>query len=147
MPQIKIGLKPKGFYLGSQAVLKLDRQWDRKTLGEKAGMKGVYIIFTNPGHVIYVGKTSGNTMSFRARLFRHATKAASSNSRVYRELKKITRKGDGPIRVAMIDEESIGKHFPATGVRLSEEVTTGLLELALIQYLEPERQQKQWQLS
>lgn len=142
MMQIEISLQDQDFYHSDPVELKLDDNWNRDALGVKAKKKGVYIFFSQfPSHCIYVGKTRGASMDFATRLYRHATKAASQNGKVYRKLKEISS-GESKkiINVRLLDSEDVKKHFKLFNGRLSESAMIDILEQALIHHLHPEIQ-------
>lgn len=139
MSEIKISLRTKETYLANPVDLKLDT-WDRDALGQRASQKGIYIIFTKmPKRIIYVGKTSGVTMDFATRLYRHATKAASQNSKVYRKLNEISKRAI-LIKVALINLDDIRNHFRMESVALDIAAMIDILEIVMIQHLHPEIQ-------
>ena len=137
MKEIKILLKKQVEYIKERCNLKLDKKWSREDLGERAKQKGVYIIFTTkPKEIIYVGKTRGKRMDFATRLYRHVSARASSNSRVYRKLKGIDRKGVG-IKVSLINSIEIEKYFSSNEKKLSDKAIIDIFEQVLIHYLHP----------
>ena len=142
MSMVHIKLKPKRFYFMNAMPLMVGGGTGfRKALGNQAKKQGVYVIFSRTGKAIYVGKTSGDKMDFGIRLYRHARKAAAGkNRKVYNRLKETEDKA----RVSMIDTEVIRKHFVTRNLKLGKRVLIGLMELALIQYLEPELQREEW---
>lgn len=139
MSDIKISLREREMYLANSVNLMLDNQWDKKSLGLKADEKGIYVIFTNmPKHIIHVGKTRGAKMDFKTRLYRHATKSASQNSKVYKKSKELSNKYGVPIKVALIDSNDVRSHFTFHSVDFDEAAMIDILEQVLIHYLKPE---------
>jgi hypothetical protein len=115
----------------------MDKEWrhKRKKFPETAKGKGVYILYTkNPKQILYVGKTAGKTMDFATRLYRHATKAASRNSTVYRELKDMKK----CIHAALVDVERIKTFF--IGKRLRNSGYIDVFEQMAIHCLHPKLQ-------
>ncbi len=142
MPSLKISLRLPEEYLANSVALQLDKQWDRDAIGRRAGQKGIYIIFTqNPTRIIYIRKTRGAKMDFATRRYRHATKAASSNSKVYRELKKTSKESSCPIRVALITTRTARNHFSGESIDFNEAAMIDTLEQVLIHYLHPKVQE------
>lgn len=137
MRSIKISLKTPKAYLANPINLRLDNQWSRDALGQKASQKGIYIIFIEPERIIYVGKTRGATMDFATRLYRHVSKTASQNSRVYQKLIKVYKRGKS-IKVALINIGSIREHFSTKDVNFDDAAMIDILEQVLIHYLKPE---------
>jgi len=139
--KIEVALQTRENYLSTPVELKLDDQWDRSTLGQKARQKGIYILFTQmPERIIYVGKTRGSSMDFATRLYRHATEAASQNGKVYRKLKEICCEPSVIIKVALINTDSVKQHFRIDSVEFTEAAMIDTLEQILIHYLHPEIQ-------
>lgn len=140
MQKILIKLQPMQQYLENSIEFKLDSQWNRKALGQRAGDKGIYILFTQiPNRIIYVGKTRGATMDFATRLYRHATKSASQNSKVYRKLKECQETGQA-IKVSLLTSSQVKIHFDTKNLNLTESAMIDILEQVLIHYLQPEIQ-------
>ena len=77
-------------------------------------------------------------MDFATRLYRHATKAASRNSKVYKELKRIKRKGKC-IYAGLIDVERIKTFFSEK--RLRNLGYIDIFEQIAIRFLNPRLQQ------
>jgi len=103
--------------------------------------KGVYVLYVkNSPEILYVGKSGGETMDFATRLYRHATKSASRNSKVYSELKRIKRKGKH-IYAGLIDVERIKTFF--SGKRFSDLGYIDVFEQIAIHFLNPRLQQDQ----
>lgn len=139
MSDIKISLREREAYLVNSVNLMLDNQWDKRSLGSKADEIGIYIIFTDlPKHIIHVGKTRGPEMDFKTRLYRHATKSTSQNSKVYRRLKELTNKHSVPIKITLINSHDVISHFTLRGVDFDEAAMIDILEQVLIHYLQPE---------
>ncbi len=141
MSVLKIKLFNPNDYLTPSFYLKLDKGWSGKHLGEYTKQIGVYIIFTEEDKKkLYVGKTNGKTMDFATRLYRHVTKKASSNSRVYQYLKKISNKNN-KIKVALITENRIKDFFSLNG-KLNDKKLIDIFEQVLIYHLNPELQRE-----
>jgi len=141
MAEIRISLRERKAYLKNSVDLKMDKNWQREVLGEVAHQKGVYVIFYPPRRVLYVGKTRGQKMDLAKRLYRHVHKKASSNSKVYRVLRRITRKEHKPIKVSLIDGEVAKSHFTSNiEIEINEPAAIDILEQILIHYLRPKIQ-------
>jgi len=77
-------------YLKDPLEIGLDKDWTKKSqrFDQRVKSQGVYIIHISaPTRVLYIGRTRGRMMDFAMRLYRHATKAASGNSKTYQALK------------------------------------------------------------
>lgn len=141
--EITISVLNKDEYLANPIGIGLDKDWVNRSRNFDRRMKsqGIYILHVGmPPRVIYVGKTRGPTMDFATRLYRHATKAASSNSKVYRGLKKIERDTGKPILVALITLEQIRSLFKAK--QLEDAAMVDIYEQVLIHLLKPEIQEE-----
>lgn len=115
----------------------LDEEWKLKSkeFPDTVKGKGVYVLYTkNPKVILYVGKTAGKTMYFAKRLFRHAAKSASRNSKVYRKLKDMRK----CIYVGLIDVEQIKTFF--SGKKLSNSGYIDIFEQIAIRFLHPRLQ-------
>jgi hypothetical protein len=88
---------------------------------------------TNPLRIIHVGKTRGPSMDFGTRLYRHATKSASSNSSVYQALKKIKRETVSPILVSLLTTKHIRSFFK--GKELEDDAIIDICEQVAIHLL------------
>jgi len=128
----------KDEYLKNSCEIGLDEEWKKKSpmFDERLNEKGVYIIHM-PARIVYIGKTRGPTMDFRTRLYRHATKAASSNSTVYQTLKVAKEKGE-QIFVALLPIDRIRRLY--RGKDLTNEMIVDTYEQVLIHALKPEIQ-------
>lgn len=140
--KIVISVLNKNEYLKNPIEIGLDKDWTNKSRDFDQGVKaqGVYILrVSTPLRIIYVGKTRGPTMNFSIRLYRHATKLASSNSKVYRALKKAERETGGPILVSLVTTEQIRSLFE--GKQLEDGAMVDIYEQVLIHLLKPEVQE------
>jgi hypothetical protein len=84
---INVPISPKG------------HSWNQGVLGEKSRSKGVYIIHQHK-NIQYVGKTSGDKMSFGMRLRRHFQEVAAGKH-TYPRLLALSE--TGPIQVSLFD--------------------------------------------
>lgn len=113
-------------------------------LGEPAGKHhadGVYILLAGRSDVLYVGrttKTRRGVMDFVTRLYRHATSRTSRNSPVFHKLWQYSGGGKRLIPVCLISRPEVRAHFRTPPAWLTEESMIALLEMALIDYLQPE---------
>lgn len=135
------------------------RRWYRRTSGhlllgggigfaEKLGepdgkhhADGVYILLAGRSGILYVGrttKTRRGVMDFVTRLYRHATSRASKNSPVFKKLWLYSGGGKKLIPVCLISRAEVRAHFRTPPAWLTEESMIALLEMALIDYLQPE---------
>ena len=140
--KIVIRILNRNEYLRRPIEIGLDKDWTKKSryFNQRVKSQGAYILHvSNPLRIIYVGKTRGPTMDFATRLYRHATKSASSNSRVYRTLKKVERETRGPILVSLVTTEQIRSFFE--GKPLEDDAMVDIYEQVLIHLLEPEIQE------
>jgi hypothetical protein len=140
---IKVMLPQRSEYFRQSVEVGLDKIWKRKRkeYPQIVKKKGVYVLYSNaPPTVVYVGKTAGMTMDFATRLYRHATKSGSRDSKVYKELKKIERKGNR-IYAGLIDVERIKMFF--SGKRLQDLGYIDIFEQIAIHVLNPSCQQEQ----
>jgi len=140
--KIAITVLNKTEYLKNPVEIGLDKGWTNKSGGfdQRVKAQGVYILHVSaPLQIIYVGKTRGPTMDFATRLYRHATKSASGNSKVYRALKKAERETGGPILVSLVTTEQIRGLFE--GKRLEDGAMVDVYEQVLIHLLRPEVQE------
>ena len=130
-------------YLKNPVAIGLDDEWKKKSMNFDDRMKtqGIYIFHVSASQrVIYVGKTRGETMDFRTRLYRHATKSASqSNPRVYEKLKKLQGETGDPILVSLVSVTEIRKLFK--GKPLRDAAMIDIYEQVLIHFLKPEVQE------
>lgn len=141
--EIIINILNKNEYLENPIEIGLDRDWVNKSRNFDRRMKsqGIYILHVSiPPRVIYIGKTRGPTMDFATRLYRHATKAASGDSKVYRVLKKIKRETGKPILVALLTLEQVRSLFE--GKSLEDAAMIDIYEQLLIHLLKPEIQEQ-----
>lgn len=131
-------------YLANPLEIGLDEDWVNKSRNFDSRMKskGVYVLHVeNPLKIIYIGKTSGPTMDFHTRLYRHATKSASQSSpRVYRMLKEIKKETGSPILVSLITKEQIRGLFK--GKSLGDTAMIDIYEQVAIHLLRPKMQQE-----
>lgn len=133
----KVHFPTKGECLRQSIEIGLDKEWKHKSkeFPDTVKGKGVYVLYTkNPKEILYVGKTAGRTMYFAKRLFRHAAKSASRNSKVYRKLKNMRK----CIYVGLIDVEQIETFF--SGERLSNSGYIDIFEQIAIYFLRPKFQ-------
>jgi hypothetical protein len=140
---IKVILPQRSEYFRQSVEIGLDKIWKhkRKEYPQIVKKKGVYVLYSNaPVTVLYVGKTAGMTMDFATRLYRHATKSGSRNSKVYKELKKIERKGKR-IYAGLIDVERIKTFF--SGKMTSDLGYIDIFEQIAIHFLNPRLQRYQ----
>ena len=140
--KIIINVLNKNEYLKNPIEIGLDKDWTNKSriFDQRVEAQGVYIVhISTPLRIIYVGKTRGPTMDFATRLYRHATKSASSNSKVYRALKKAEQETGGPILVSLIATEKIRSSFE--GKKLEDAAMIDLYEQTLIHLVRPEVQE------
>lgn len=140
--KIVISVLNKNEYLKNPIEIGLDKNWIRKSrdFDHKVKAQGVYILHvSSPPRIIYVGKTRGLTMDFATRLYRHATKSASGNSKVYQALKKAERETGGPILVSLVTTEQIRGFFE--GKPLDNDAIIDVYEQVLIHLLRPEVQE------
>jgi hypothetical protein len=87
-----------------------------------------------------LARQGGETMNFRTRLYRHATKSASqSNSKVYEKLKKLQGETGDPILVSLVSVAEIRKLFK--GKPLRDAAIIDIYEQVLIHFLKPEVQE------
>lgn len=117
----------------------LDNDWKvkRRKMDKRINAKGVYVLYvSNPLRIIHVGQTRGPTMDFGTRLYRHATKSASSDSRVYRTLKETEQENGGPILVSLLTTLQIRSFFEGEG--LEDEAIIDIYEQVAIHLLNPE---------
>ena len=145
--KVMIEFRTREKYLESHFELSLDKEWarNRNNFPDKVKGKGIYIIFTkipSNNNIIYIGKTRGPSMDFATRLYRHATESASSNSKVYKELKK-EQATELPVFVSLLDIIDVKSHYGSSIEGLSESAMIDILEQALIHYLKPRLQD--WQ--
>jgi len=141
--EITISILNKDEYLASPIEIGLDKDWvnESRNFDRRMKLQGIYVIHVlAPLRIIYVGKTRGPTMDFATRLYRHATKAASSDSKVYRALKKIEQETGKPILVALITLEQIRGLFK--GKPLEDAAMVDIYEQMLIHLLKPEIQEE-----
>jgi len=140
--KIIINLLNKNDYLQNPMEIGLDDEWTSKSRKFDQRMKGrgVYILHvsTIPSRILYVGKTRGLSMDYATRLYRHATKAASSNSRIYQALKRIKQETGCPILVSLVTIEQIRNFFE--GMKLEDAAMIDIYEQVLIHMLKPELQ-------
>ena len=138
---IRVALPQRREYFRQSVEIGLDKDWKRKRKEHPQIVKekGVYVLYVkNSPEILYVGKTGGETMDFATRLYRHATKSASRNSKVYRELKRIKRKGK-IIYAGLIDMQLIKTFF--SGKRFSNLGYIDVFEQIAIHFLNPKLQQ------
>ena len=113
-------------------------------LGEPDGKHhadGVYILLAGRSGILYVGrttKTRRGVMDFITRLYRHATSRASKNSPVFKKLWLYSGGGKRLIHVCLISRPEVRAHFRTPPAWLTEESMIALLEVAIIDYLQPE---------
>ena len=128
--------------LGQSIKIGLGKKWKHQSKEFPASVKGrgVYVLYTKtPKEILYVGKTAGKTMHFAKRLYRHASKSASGNSKVHRKLKGMRK----CIFVGLIDVEQIKTFF--SGERLNDSGYIDIFEQIAIHLLRPKLQRnKQW---
>lgn len=139
---IVIHVLRKNDILKNPIEIGLDEKWKvkSKNFDKRVKAQGIYIFHVrNALRIIYVGKTRGPTMDFATRLYRHATKTASSNSKVYRALKKIEQETGSPILVSLITTDQIRNLFD--GDRLEDEAMIDIYEQVMIHLLKPEVQE------
>jgi len=137
--KIIINVPGKEEHLKNPMEMGLDDDWKikRRKMDSRINAKGVYVIYvTNPLRIIHVGETRGATKDFGTRLYRHATKSASTNSNVYEALKKVERETGGPILVSLLSTEQIRSFFE--GKELEDEVIIDIYEQVEIHLLKPE---------
>ena len=127
-------------YLKNPVEIGLDKDWSNKSqrFDQRLRSQGIYIIHTVPSRVFYVGKTRGLMMDFATRLYRHATKAASGNSKTYRALKEMEEETKGPILVSLVTKEQLRGFFE--GMQLKDHAMIDIYEQVLIHILEPQLQ-------
>lgn len=128
-------------YLKDPVEIGLDGNWSTKSqeFDQRARSQGVYIIhISEPSLVLYVGKTRGPMMDFATRLYRHATKSASQDSRIYQALKRVKEETDSRILVSFMTKEQIRGLFK--GIRLKNSAMIDIYEQVLIHILEPQLQ-------
>lgn len=139
---ISVDLPSKRECLRQSIRIGLDKEWKHKSkeFPNTVKGKGVYILYTeDPQEILYVGKTGGKTMHFAKRLFRHATKSASRNSKNYRKLKRMKK----CIQVGLLDVERIKTFFE--GKRLRNSGYIDIFEQMAIHCLHPRFQlDKEW---
>jgi len=143
MEEITLSILDKSEYLKNPIEIGLEKDWVNKSRSFDQRMKsqGIYILHVSlPPRIIYVGKTRGPTMDFATRLYRHATKSGSSDSKVYRTLKKIQQETGKPILVALIPLEKIRTLFE--GKLLEDAAMIDIYEQVLIHLLKPEIQEE-----
>jgi len=141
--EITISVLNRDEYLASPIEIGLDKDWVNKSrnFDERMKSQGIYVLHTpTPLRIFYVGKTRGPTMDFHTRLYRHATKPASSDSKVYRALKKMEKENGKPILVALITLEQIRSLFK--GKQLEDAAMIDIYEQVLIHLLKPEIQEE-----
>lgn len=118
----------------------LDRNWSTKSqeFDLRVRSQGVYVIhMSEPSLVLYVGKTKGPMMDFATRLYRHATKSAFQDSRIYQALKRVKEETGSRILVSFVTKEQIRGLFKGTRLKNSgmidiyEQVLIHILELQL----------------
>jgi len=134
-----ISVLNKNDYLKNPIEIGLDKDWKvkRRNFDQRVKAQGVYILHVStPLRIIHVGETRGPTMDFATRLYRHATKSASSNSKVYQALKKAKQETGGPILVSLVTTEQIGGLFE--GKQSEDEAMVDIYEQVLIHLLKPE---------
>ena len=140
--RITMTVLDKDEYLKNIIEIGLDRGWKakRRYFDKRAKAQGFYVLFVRkPIRIIYVGKTRGPTMDFATRLYRHATIAASRNSKVYRALKGAEQETGGPILASLVTTEQIRRLFD--GEKLGDEAMIDAYEQVLIHLLKPEIQE------
>jgi len=140
MKEFCVKILDKDEYLKHCFEIGLDEEWKKKSpmFNERMKEKGIYIIHT-PRRIIYIGKTRGPTMDFKTRLYRHATKSASSDSKVYRTLKEAKWNGE-QILVALLPIGKIRELFQGEGI--TNEMMVDTYEQVLIHVLKPEIQEE-----
>ncbi|MCJ7577739.1 MAG: hypothetical protein MUO91_04745 [candidate division Zixibacteria bacterium] len=140
---IRVDLPTKREYSRQPIEIELDNNWKRKRkeYPEIVKRKGVYVLYVkNSPEILYIGKTGGETMDFATRLYRHATKSASRNSKVYQDLKRIKGKGKR-IYAGLIDVERIKTFF--SGKKFSNLGYIDVFEQVAIHFFNPKLQQYQ----
>jgi len=140
--KVTISLLSRDEYLRNPIEIGLDDDWTKKSrsFDRRVKFQGVYMLHVpTPFRIVYVGKTRGPSMDFHTRLYRHATEAASSNSKVYRALKKVKNETRGPLLVSLIRTEQIRSLFE--GKQLEDRAMIDIYEQTLIHLLKPEIQE------
>ncbi|SRR6266478_5755730 len=115
------------------------KRWIKGCLGESGKDRGVYIMRLK-GRVLYVGKTGGERMNYKTRLYRHFVKSAAMNKGIYLKLAKLKQ----PVSVSFLPDREILKLITGTNMnrqRLEDEVIC-LMEAAVIHEYKPRFQQK-----
>jgi len=141
--EITLSVLNKNEYLASPIEIGLDKDWVNKSRNFDQRMKsqGIYLLHVSmPPRIIYVGKTRGSTMDFATHLYRHATKSGSSDSKVYRTLKKIQQETGKPILVGLVALEKIRTFFK--GKPVEDSAMIDIYEQVLIHSLKPEVQEE-----
>lgn len=134
--KIIINVPKKEEHLKNPMEIGLDNDWKvkRRKMDKRINAKGVYVLYvSNPLRIIHVGQTRGPTMDFGTRLYRHATKSASGDSRVYRTLKKVEQENGGPILVSLFTTVQIRSFFE--GEKLEDEAIIDIYEQVAIHLL------------
>ncbi len=139
--RIIINVLNKDEYLSHALEIGLDGGWKVKSehFDNRMKSKGVYAFYVrNPLRTIYVGKTRGPTVDFATRLYRHATKSGSRDSKVYQALKQAERETGGPILVSLVTTNQLTDLFE--GMHLQDTARIDIYEQVLIHFLKPEVQ-------
>ena len=77
-------------------------------------------------------------MDFATRLYRHATKSGSRNSKVYQALKQAELERGGPILASLVTTNQLTDLFE--GMQLQDADRIDIYEQVLIHFLKPEVQ-------
>lgn len=118
-------------------VARKGQRWSGDCLGSHAKDRGVYVIH-HSGHVKYVGKTDGPTMSFGMRLRREFQETAAKGRHIYPKLERLTVPPD--IKVFFFAAGRVGDLVSPEGFLLKDTQTIAILETVLIQVWNPEFQ-------
>lgn len=134
--QIKIDVPIKADIINGGFEIKVSNntEWSKSQLGDYAEKSGVYIHHSN-GKILYIGKaTSGKWGKYGERLRREFQEKASSNSTLF----KLLKKQKSPIKSYLLDLDDIDMMINAGSKELSKERKALIMEQILIGIYNPE---------